>query len=163
MGCASSTSRPARLELTGNDYRNFLLTHNYIYKNTQAYVPKIYENCGVVVKVYDGDTITVALKLDSFSSKTYRFQVRLARIDCPEIRSKKSSEKIAAHRSRDVVVDMAMEKIVNLTLIGMDKYGRMLCEVFVDGINLSDYLMANKYAIPYDGKTKKIPDDWRTI
>ena len=42
---------------------------------------------GRVVKVYDGDTITVATNVinDNVSDTFYRFSVRIRGIDCPEI------------------------------------------------------------------------------
>ena len=43
---------------------------------------------GYVIKVYDGDTITVASKLPFDNSPIYRFSIRLAGIDTPEIKGK---------------------------------------------------------------------------
>jgi hypothetical protein len=56
---------------------------NATWENTIGFVPHI--KIGKVIKVYDGDTITVASKLpnDSF---IYRFPVRLIGIDSPEIK-----------------------------------------------------------------------------
>ena len=49
------------------------LTHT-TYENTVPYIVPL--ELGKVVKVYDGDTITVASKLPN-DNKTYRFSVRL--------------------------------------------------------------------------------------
>lgn len=43
---------------------------------------------GKVIKVYDGDTITIASKMPYDNSPLYRFHVRLNGIDTPEIKGK---------------------------------------------------------------------------
>ena len=45
------------------------------WKDTQAFIPPICE--GQVIKVYDGDTITIAAKLPYNDSLLYRFSIRL--------------------------------------------------------------------------------------
>ena len=68
-----------------------LPNNNPTWDNTVPFVPKI--KSAKVIKVYDGDTITIAYKISIFDRKYYRFSVRLARIDCPEIRTKDPVEK----------------------------------------------------------------------
>ena len=58
--------------------------------NIPKYVPEI--NQGRVIKVYDGDTITVAGYVKN-NPQLFKFSVRLHGIDCPEIKSKKSNDK----------------------------------------------------------------------
>lgn len=60
-------------------------------EDTKNFVPPI--TYGKVVKVYDGDTITIASKLPYIASPIYNFHVRLNGIDAPEIRSKNEIEK----------------------------------------------------------------------
>ena len=48
---------------------------------------------GQVIKVYDGDTITIASKLPYDASPLYRLSVRLNGIDTPEIKGKNDDEK----------------------------------------------------------------------
>ena len=109
-----------------------------------------------VVKVYDGDTFTIANKMGGV---WYKFQVRVNRIDCPEIKSKDSNEKNKATEVRDYVASLILRKKVLLKGIQKDKYGRLLSEVFVGDVNLADHLIEKHYAVFYDGGTKaKI--DW---
>ena len=56
---------------------------------------------GRVIKVYDGDTITIASKLPFINSPLYRLSVRLNGIDTPEIRGKTEDEKTAAKNVKD--------------------------------------------------------------
>ena len=48
---------------------------------------------GKVIKVYDGDTITVQFRLPYKKSKLYKISVRLNSIDCPELKTKNEIEK----------------------------------------------------------------------
>ena len=64
------------------------------WKDTIEFVAPIEK--GIVIKVYDGDTITIASKLPYETSPLYRFSVRLNGIDCPEIKSKDENEKECA-------------------------------------------------------------------
>ena len=108
-------------------------------------------NHGTVIKVYDGDTITIACKMPP-SSTLYRFHVRLRHIDCPEI---KSSNKEAAIKARDALANLVMGKEVTLVDTSCDKYGRLLANVFTgDGVNLSEWSLENGYSVPYEGGKK---------
>jgi len=77
-----------------------------VYKDTIPYIPAI--ESGKVIKVYDGDTITIATKLPHDNEHVYRFSVRLRGIDCPEMR--KADEKEKAILARDFVSQRIMHK-----------------------------------------------------
>jgi micrococcal nuclease len=117
---------------------------------------------GKVIKVYDADTITIATKLPFNDSPLYRLSVRLNGIDAPEIKGKGVSddEKDAAILARDVVANMVLHKYVVLKNIQTEKYGRVLADVYIDDINLNDYLITNRYAVKYDGGKKIKPESW---
>lgn len=129
------------------------------YENTVPFVPPIVG--GKVVKVYDGDTFTLASKLpNNTDSPIYRFSVRLNGIDAPEIKGKTQAEKELAKKSRDALTKLIMNKIVRLENISIEKYGRILADVYVDNICVNEFMVDNKFAIKYDGGTKTRPDDW---
>ena len=67
------------------------LPEEIVWKNTKPFVPPL--TGGRVIKVYDGDTITVANYMPFPNSPLYRFSVRLRGIDCPEIKTKNPTEK----------------------------------------------------------------------
>ena len=71
-------------------------------KETTIFIPQI--KYAKVIKVYDGDTITVASKLPFKSSPIYRFSVRLRSIDSPEIKGASKKECELAIKSRDALV-----------------------------------------------------------
>ena len=120
--------------------------------------------CGKVIKVYDADTITIATRLPFKESPLYRLSVRLNGIDAPEIKGKDVSneEKEAAIIARDVVSKMILHKDVVLKNIQTEKYGRVLADVYIDNINLNEYLITHHYAVKYDGGTKVKPLSWLT-
>jgi endonuclease YncB( thermonuclease family) len=125
--------------------------NNIEYDNTIPFIPN-FSKCKVV-KVYDGDTITVAAYLKG-DPICYRFSVRLRGIDSPEIRTKNEDEKKAAIHSRDKLSEKILNKIVYLKHIGTEKYGRVLADVFYNNENINDWLLNNKLAVKYDGGKK---------
>ena len=124
------------------------------YKDTTPFIPPIEE--GIVVKVYDGDTITVAAKLPYPESPMYRFQVRLAGIDCPEIKGKTKEEKELAQKAKHVVEELVLYQHVTLRNRKTEKYGRILADVYTDkNVHVNSLLIEQELAYVYDGKTKK--------
>lgn len=104
-----------------------------------------------VVKVYDGDTITVIFH---FNGRFYKWNCRLERIDTPEIKSKHIAEKNSAKHARDFLSDRILNKIVKIKCNMFDKYGRLLIELFMDNVNMNDLMISEGYAKEYDGGTK---------
>lgn len=121
-------------------------------KDTIEFVPPI--DTGIVIKVYDGDTITIASKLPYEHSHVYRFLVRLNGIDCPEIKSKDEQEKICAQKAKQALTELVLNKIVTLKNLKTEKYGRILADVYLNDLHLNKYMLDNKFAIPYDGGKK---------
>jgi len=131
---------------------------NIEYKQTTPFVPPIHS--GKVVKVYDGDTITIASKLPNTDAPIYRFSVRLNGIDSPEIKGKTPNEKKLAIESRDALNNIIFGKIITLKNASIEKYGRILADVYLDDLNLCEWMLNNNYAVKYDGGTKNRPDEW---
>ena len=112
-------------------------------------------NKGRVIKVYDGDSITVAARIPILKNNTiYKFNIRLNRIDTPELKTKNPIEKEYAIKIRDLLSEKIMNKMVNIKVLKTDKYGRCLAEVSYKKNNINDWLINNGYAINYDGGTK---------
>lgn len=115
---------------------------------------------GRVIKVYDGDTITIASKLPFEDSPLYRLSVRLNGIDTPEIKGKTEDEKTAAKNARNALAGLVMNKYVSLYNIESEKYGRILADVYVDSLHVNAWMIQQRYAVSYEGKTKKPPASW---
>ncbi len=81
-----------------------------------------------IVKVRDGDTVEVEAFI--WPMQTVRVAVRLKGIDAPEKRARCASEKIAADRAADRLVELVGSGPVYLSGISGDKYfGRVLARL----------------------------------
>ena len=129
-----------------------------ILKDCKRFIPNI--KYGKVVKVYDGDTITIASKMPWKDSPYYRFSVRLNGIDCPEIRGKSENEKKCAKMAQKMLSGNILNKIVTLKNVSLEKYGRILADVYLNDINITKCLVDSNLAVEYHGGTKQSPDDW---
>lgn len=122
------------------------------------FVPPI--SSGIVTNVYDGDTFTLVSKLPYEGSPLYKFKVRIAGIDCPEIRGKSQEEKDAAQAAKKEVMELILFKEVELTNVGLEKYGRLLADVYIvtdnsNKINIGQHLLNKGLAKVYNGGTKE--------
>jgi len=131
------------------------------YSDTVPFVPPIY--FGKVIKVYDGDTITIASVLPNTTEPIYRFSVRLNGIDTPEIRGKTQEEKELAIHVRNELYAKLYGKMVYLKNVDTEKYGRILADVYLEDENINEWLVNNEYAVRYDGGTKHRPASWGVI
>lgn len=127
------------------------------WEDTIPYIPPV--TSGRVIKVYDGDTITIATRVHGLD-QLYRFSVRLDGIDCPEMRTKSDTEKSAAKLAKQFVVDRVLGKMVELRDVSLEKYGRILADVWIDGQSINAQLVEHRLAVTYDGGTKQIPGNW---
>lgn len=112
-----------------------------------------------VIRVYDGDTITVNLDDDYPDVFSKKLGVRIRGIDTPEIRGKCPAEKALAKEARDLVKMMVTQAHqIDLRDIGRGKYFRIVANVVIDGRSVADLLLQKGLAVPYDGGTKT--KDW---
>ena len=137
------------------------LLENVEYRDTIPFVPPI--QYGKVIKVYDGDTVTIASVLPNTTEPIYRFSIRLNGIDTPEIRGKTQEEKELAIQVRDALAEKIYGKMVELRNVGNEKYGRVLAEIYLDGENINQWLVDENFAVAYDGGKKHRPASWGTV
>ena len=125
------------------------------YDQTISFIPPI-TYCKVI-KVYDGDTITIATRLPG-NTCVYRFSVRLDGIDTPEIKTKNPLEHERAVFVREQLHNLVYGKIVLLKNLSIEKYGRILADVYLDNLYVNQYMVDKKYANVYDGGKKQVFD-----
>lgn len=160
-----SLSLPSNLQssaygnISRNDANEYLCRIEY--KDTLRFVPPLVS--GKVIKVYDGDTITIASKIPNTNLPIYRFSVRLAGIDSAEIKGHTEVEKSVAIKARDALNKLIYGKIVTLHNVKTEKYGRILADVYLDKIHINQWMLSNNYAVPYDGGKKIRPDGWNEL
>jgi micrococcal nuclease len=90
----------------------------------------------------------------------YRFSVRLNGIDCPEIKGKSAEEIAVAKEARDAMTALIYQKEVTLLNVANEKYGRVLADVYLGSLHLNQWLIDQRFAVAYDGGTKKTPESW---
>jgi len=117
----------------------------------------MYEYRAKVVKVYDGDTITVDIDL-GFGIWVKGQSIRLLGIDTPEIRGEERPDGLIA---RDKLREWIMDKEILLVTKkdSKGKYGRWLGEIYPYGefmdnltedISYNQRLLDEGYAEPYE-------------
>jgi micrococcal nuclease len=127
-------------------------------KEVEIFIPKVVS--GRVIKVYDGDTITIAAYSENTGGKLYKYSVRILGIDTPEIRTKNKTEKEVAKIARDKLAMMIYNNMIRLENISFDKYGRLLAYVIYEDIYINEWLIEKRLAVLYDGGTKVSPKCW---
>jgi len=122
-------------------------------------IPKFTINGKVVdakiVAVHDGDSVHAVFEL---FGTLYNWVCRIAHVDTPEVTKTKNLKEIEFGLVvRDKLRAILLNKIVKLNCLTFDKYGRLLVEISVPDMKLKihEWLIDNKYAYSYEGKTKK--------
>ena len=110
-----------------------------------------------VVKVRDGDTVEVEAFI--WPMQSVRVAVRLKGIDAPETRARCASEKIAAERATDRLVELVGPGPVYLSGISGDKYfGRVLARLSTKAeSDLGATLLSEGLVGRYEGGKRR---DW---
>ena len=92
----------------------------------------------LIASCYDGDTCR---------SNTGE-KIRLACIDTPELRGKRA-DPVPAKAARDYLRALVVGREVGIRRITADRYGRTVAELFVDGSNVQQQLVAAGHADIY--------------
>ena len=106
--------------------------------------------------IFDGDTFSAAVKLDTDIEITVR--VRLINVDTPEMNGKCAAEKIMAQNARDLLATLIPRgTVVDLQNIKDDKYlGRINANVILsDGRDIGKILIDSGLARPYSGGKRR--------
>lgn len=101
-------------------YMPFLALLLFFYSSL-PYAAEILE--GRVVGVHDGDTVTLLM------AGNQQVKIRLAQIDAPE------SDQAFGQRSKESLSDMVFNKNIRVEKETIDKYGRTVGTIFVDGLD----------------------------
>lgn len=102
---------------------------------------------GKCLRVIDGDTLLCRIICPCCRVESEQ-RVRLSRIDAPELKgSDRAKGLLSKKRLAETVEGMAIK--VSVTRAWPDRYGRVLAEVEVAGINLSDMMLAHGLAVEW--------------
>ena len=104
-----------------------------------------------VVKVHDGDTITIETEFRDF-----KFPLRLSEIDAPELNEEDGAK--AQSWLEDQILDQEIMVLVNeFNRVG--KWGRLLGEVVFRGVSINEEMIRQRFAVKFEDRDKdKIPD-----
>lgn len=118
-----------------------------------------------IVDVYDGDTFYACFY---YKDEIIKMKCRAFGYDSPEMKPPLN------HFNRDEVKAMALQAkerfmqlvnfeepghLVTLDCKEFDKYGRLLCEVFVDDVNINEVMVKEGQGKPYFGGSKDTPKE----
>ena len=117
----------------------------------------MYEYACKVERVVDGDTIDVVLDLGF--DILYKSRVRLYGIDTPESRTRNLDEKARGKMASAFLkeaIDNGTKVVIQTKLKdSRGKFGRVLGDVVVDGININQSMIDNYHAAAYFGQSKE--------
>ncbi|MCX7037922.1 MAG: thermonuclease family protein [Spirochaetes bacterium] len=112
-----------------------------IVASPRSTAPKVGRLTGNVVAIHDGDTLTLLVG-------TVQHKIRLNGIDAPELRQPFSQ------RSRQFLADLCFGKLVTVRVVDVDKYGREVGDVDVDGVPVNAELVRAGLAWHYKQYSK---------
>lgn len=111
--------------------------------------------CAQVIRVIDGDTYEVVYQSQE---GIVRLKVRLNGVDTPGIHRGELWKIQAGEMVKEEMEKKLNGRTVQLYIKKWGKYGgRIIGDVILDGVRISDYLLEKEMAHPYDGRKEKIP------
>jgi len=151
MGCKAS-----KLNIKSSNFDNTeLFTFDGIKTNAK------------VVKVYDGDTLWIVF---NYYKRLIKIKVRMLGYDSPEIRPPKNlinrqNEIYRAHKAKEYIESLVLNKVVKVHLSKFDKYGRPLCTIYIpdpdkkfipcpNELCVNTLMVRNNHGVTYMGGTK---------
>jgi len=96
----------------------------------------------VVVKVHDGDTVTL-----EWEERDFKFPMRLRNIDAPELnmeggdRAKSHLQELVEGQTVDILIDPKSRT---------EKWGRLLGDIFAGGVTISEEMIRSGLAWDFD-------------
>ena len=110
-----------------------------------------------IKRIVDGDTVDVDIDL-GFGMILSKQRIRLYGIDTPETRTRDKEEKFYGKLAAKFLKDQC-KKSSSITLrTHMDKkgkFGRILGEIIVEGVNINKLMIEEHMAVEYDGQSKE--------
>lgn len=118
----------------------------------------MYEYKAIINKVVDGDTVDVDIDL-GFGIWKRGDRVRIIGIDTPESRTSDKVEKVFGLASKERLKELLGKEAILKTFIdnGVDateKFGRILGDFIIGQTTVAKTLIAEGYAVAYEGQNK---------
>jgi micrococcal nuclease len=94
-----------------------------------------------ILKVVDGDTFDA--RVDTGFSNTHTDRFRMIGINTPETRGIERPQGLAV---KEIVTEKLLDKDVVIETHGQDSFGRWLCVLWLDDVNINEWLLNEGYA-----------------
>ena len=117
----------------------------------------MYEYRCKVRRVVDGDTVDIDIDL-GFGVWLHKERVRIYGIDTPESRTRDKEEKKYGLMAKEFVKQFVKGDSIKLTTQKYDakgKFGRILGDIIVDKVSMSDTMIQEHHAVIYHGQSKE--------
>ena len=117
---------------------------------------KMHEYKTKIRRFVDGDTVDVDIDL-GFGIVLAKQRIRLYGIDTPESRTRDKEEKFYGKLAAQFLKDQCKKGscITLRTHLDMKgKYGRILGEIIIDGVNINQLMVEQHMAVEYHGQSK---------
>ena len=116
--------------------KNFLILFSFLLCSCSSYEEAI------VIKVYDGDTITTFYKGKNF-------KIRLEGIDAPELKQ------IFGVQSKQFLTEKILHEKIQFKISGTDRYNRNVAEIWHAGQNINSLMVEKGMAWHYTEYSKE--------
>ena len=116
----------------------------------------MYEYKVKIRRIVDGDTVDVDIDL-GFDTILSKQRIRLYGIDTPESRTRDKEEKFYGKLSAKFLKEQcknSSEIFLKTYLDKKGKFGRILGELIVDGVNINKMMIEKYMAVEYHGQSK---------
>ena len=110
-----------------------------------------------IKRFVDGDTVDVDIDL-GFGIVLVKQRIRLYGIDTPESRTRDKEEKFYGKLAGQFLKDQCKKGSCITLRTHLDKkgkFGRILGEIIVDGVNVNKLMIEEYMAVEYDGRSKE--------
>ena len=107
-------------------------------------------------RIVDGDTVDVDIDL-GFDMILSKQRIRLYGIDTPESRTRDKEEKFYGKLAASFLKEQCKKGTCIALRTYLDKrgkFGRILGELIVDGVNINELMIESHMAVEYDGRSK---------
>jgi endonuclease YncB( thermonuclease family) len=118
------------------------------------YFTVLYQGPAKLVRVVDGDTIHAQFPIDNEpGAHVFKWKCRLAGIDADEIRTRDAEEKKRGIESKKYLESLLKPDMI-IGCSGLDVFGRVLITIFIDNVNINEYMIQSGKARIYSRKRR---------
>ena len=104
-----------------------------------------------ILRVVDGDTVDV--RIDLGFDVWHKCRVRLMGINAPESRTRDKEEKVRGLAAKEWLSKEFYDAVdpIEMQSHGKGKFGRILGEIFINGVNINKQMVEEGHAVEYYG------------